>query len=427
MYIYRRSNQMNITTENLIQVALATNFKSKEMASAFGYKETNSFFRQIKRKTGKSFTQMIDIASKKGDEYIEEETQETKKLLEEQCKINGVDPEHVPYYWAKSKTVSMFVKRPEGPDMNKILEDFKKEAKLYSPVYKRATYKNGEHCIVMAPHDLHIGKKAIASLHGVDYNNKTAVDKTRKGVSNLIKTASMMGIDSIVLSMGHDALHVDNSANTTTRGTRQDATGMWDENFRDAKHLYIAVIEELALYAKVNLIYSPGNHDEHLGLALVDTIGSWFHNHDGVSTGYNDKSINSDHRKYIQYGNNLLGFTHGDKAKGLKLGSLMAHEQAKAWAESQYRMWFLGHLHHKIAEAYTPFGIVKGEKDEIGCSIIRPSTPIDPKMMVGAETIRSASPADKWHHDEGYISDAAIECFAIHPTRGKVANFIDYV
>ena len=59
---------------------------------------------------------------------------------------------------------------------------------------------------------------------------------------------------------------------------------------------------------------------------------------------------------------------------------------------------FTHHVHHKI-----------GNKDLIGCSI---------------ESFRSPSPADNWHHKQGYTSsnNQAIEGFIFSKHNGQVAR-----
>ena len=102
------------------------------------------------------------------------------------------------------------------------------------------------------------------------------------------------------------------------------------------------------------------------------------------------------HRKYYQYGKNLIGSTHGDGAKIDSLASLMAHETPKMWSDTKHRYFYTHHLHHKTG------------KDLIGCTV---------------EALRSPSGTDSWHHRNGYTgSPKAIEGFLHHKEYGQIAR-----
>ena len=92
----------------------------------------------------------------------------------------------------------------------------------------------------------------------------------------------------------------------------QDTDGMWYENFMKAKTLYVEIIEKLMNIADVHVMYNPSNHDYTNGFFLADVIQSWFRKTQNVTF---DCSIT--HRKYYQYGGNLIGTTHGDGARGI--------------------------------------------------------------------------------------------------------------
>jgi hypothetical protein len=105
------------------------------------------------------------------------------------------------------------------------------------------------------------------------------------------------------------------------------------------------------------------------------------------------------HRKYIQYGDNVLGFTHGDGAKEKDLPLLMAHEAGQMWM-STHKYIYTHHVHHKSAKDY---------------------------MGVCVESLRSPSGTDSWHHRQGFQhSPKAIEGYIHSPINGQVAR-LSYV
>jgi hypothetical protein len=108
------------------------------------------------------------------------------------------------------------------------------------------------------------------------------------------------------------------------------------------------------------------------------------------------------HRKYYQYSNNLIGVSHGDGAKMPELPLLMANESAKQWADTDYRYFYLGHIHHKDVFKF------RSGKDYQGVTV---------------EYLRSPSAADRWHSDNGYQhAKTAIEAFIHSPNEGQVAR-----
>ena len=94
-----------------------------------------------------------------------------------------------------------------------------------------------------------------------------------------------------------------------------------------------------------------------------------------------------------------MGTTHGDGAKQADLGQLMSIEAKEFWACSEYRYFYTHHVHHKTAKDY---------------------------INVTVESLRSPSPADSWHHRNGYINKAAIEGFLHSKNNGQIARLTHY-
>jgi hypothetical protein len=118
------------------------------------------------------------------------------------------------------------------------------------------------------------------------------------------------------------------------------------------------------------------------------------------------------HRKYIQFGSNLLGFTHGDGAKDKDLHSLALTEARTAFSECDRVYWHCHHVHHKIRK----MNGVEIEKDHIGATVIHAAPVSDVTDKCVIEYIRSASASDGWHHRNGYVGAVqAIEAFVYSP------------
>lgn len=309
-----------------------------------------------------------------------------------------VDWKAIKHLWVKDKNSSAFVKNPNyvEPELirfeelkNELLEDLKNYSPTF-PTIKRIQDKDS-YCLVIDPADVHIGKLCSSFETGTDYNQQIAVKRVLDGVNGIINKARGFNIDKIIFIGGNDILHTDTPKRTTTGGTPQDTDGMWYENFLMAKQLYIDVIEVLISIADVHFVFNPSNHDYTNGFFLADVIGTYFRNCENITF---DCSIA--HRKYTMYGNSLIGTTHGDGAKQNDLGMLMSMEAKDMWSKAKHRYFYTHHVHHKTA------------KDLINVTV---------------ESLRSPSPADSWHHRNGYQhSPEAIEGFIHSKEHGQIAR-----
>lgn len=323
---------------------------------------------------------------------------QTQALLAE-CQANGIDVSAVKYFWHKSKKISMFVVAQERPTYEAIRDELMGAMKASAPKYPTIKHKKvvDGHLLVIDPADIHIGKLAVKVETGQHYDMATAVKMVHEGVEGLLAKASGFPVEKILLVVGNDVLHRDNPHNMTTSGTRQDTDGMWHEAFKAARQMYVELILRLVQKAPVHVVFNPSNHDYASGYMLADALYCWFNKTKGVT--FDNDII---HRKYYQYGENLIATSHGDGAKFHDMPLLMASEQPRMWAETRHRYVYLHHLHHKIKHQ-----MLTG-KDFPGINI---------------EYMRSPSASDGWHHRNGYVgAPQAIEGFIHHPTQGRVAS-----
>lgn len=327
------------------------------------------------------------------EEYaVIKEYRSRHKALSDECEAKGIPLEDVKHYWYKGKSFSIFSKTGEKTyeDMrDAIVSDMRKHAPKY-PKLKYKKQKNG-HLLVIDPADVHFGKLATSFESGDEYTISIAKDRVLSGVQGLIDKSQGFAIDKVLFVLGNDILHIDTPRRTTTSGTPQDTDGMWFDAFLKAKETVIEVIEMLVPLAPVHVQYDPSNHDYMSGFYFADTIASWFHNAANVTF---NTSIS--HRKYFQYGNSLIGTTHGDGAKVADLPLLMAQESGKLWADTKHRYFYIHHGHHKM------------KNDHIGVTV---------------EMLRSPSGTDSWHHRNGYQhSPKAIEGFIHCKQHGQVSR-----
>jgi len=342
------------------------------------------------------FLEEFPESGKSVDAVRKKVTNLRNKGIKNAAKQAEVVKDNVPYYWDKtSKDYSIFVKNPDFKDEDKdeFARELIKTLEDYSPNFIRYQRKKQEdgHLLVIDPADVHIGKLAEAFETGEDYNSEIAVQRVLEGVEGILDKSNGFNIDKIMFVGGNDILHIDTPKRTTTSGTPQDTDGSWYGNFLKAKKLYVEVLERLIEIADVHFVYNPSNHDYTNGFFLADVVKTHFRNCEQITF---DTSIA--HRKYFQYGENLIGTTHGDGAKEKDLGSLMSIEAKEYWPVTSHRYFYTHHVHHKTAKDY---------------------------INVCVESLRSPSASDSWHHRNGYTgAPKAIEGYIHHPKFGQVAR-----
>jgi len=285
-------------------------------------------------------------------------------------------------------------------DILKTVSDFIENHSPHYPSVKRKIKLNN-HLLVINPADIHIGKYASHNETGDGYNVEIACERVLEGLQGLIDKSKGFNVDRVLFCIGNDVLHIDSVYNTTTSGTNQDVDGKWWEHFEVALALYVKCVEILREIAPVDVIHSMSNHDYQSGFHLAHALKSWFKNDSEVTF-----DISVAHRKYYQYGNNLIGLEHGDGAKMDKLPLLMAQERPEMWSDTKYRYWYLHHLHHKVKHKW------RDAKDFIGVTV---------------EYMRSPSGTDSWHSRKGFSGvPKAVEGFVHEKSSGQVARLVHY-
>jgi len=373
----------------------------------------------------------IDVRTlKRRLNYSSGETPES--IIHRNSITNGIPFEDVKLAWVKNDEVSMLWKRTEGSALSylDVRDQIIEQMDQHSPIYKQIDYADvisEPHLLVIDAADVHIGKLSRISETGYEYNINEAVSRVKEGVENLLKKARPFTPEKIVFVVGNDILHIDHPHRTTTSGTPQDTDGQWWEMFLEAKKCYVDVIEMCTQIAPVHIVFCPSNHDYVSGWMLADTLSSWFRLNPNVTFGDNNRSISINHRKYIQYGNNLLMFTHGDGCKEKDIPSLMQYEARQAWGVTKYAYAYTHHVHHSDRKFVSPTDRRRQlEKDHIGITVIS-NTPIqNSDNGVYIETVRSPSPADGWHHRNGYVNKCAIEAFVHHHINGQIARLTEH-
>lgn len=301
----------------------------------------------------------------------------------------------VPLYHLEVK----LVRRTEDIRARNAFDDFLRDAKRSAPNYPKTKYKklqNGLWYEVDMP-DIHFGKQTWAEESGHDYDLQIARSVVHSSLDRLLGYVAGYGIERILLPMGNDFYNVDNKNNTTTAGTPQQEDTRWSKTFREGRRLAVEMIDKCAAVAPVDVVMIAGNHDEERVFYLGEVLNAWYSK---------NKNVNVDNRavkrKYVSFGNNLIGFTHGAHEKVGKLPFIMPIEEPLLWAGSVHREWHLGDKHHKK-------DLLNRTEDIDGVTI---------------RLLRSLSATDTWHFDKGYIgAPRGAEGFLWDKSDGLVAQF----
>lgn len=256
--------------------------------------------------------------------------------------------------------------------LEEIKEFYNDLINTYSPpIVKKYENKNGllfELPIV----DLHLGKFSTSDIVKDEYNIQIARDCFNKVIDTCISRLRDVNIEKIIFPIGNDFFHFDTVGNTTTGGTPQDTDMKHQTLFKNGVLLLIDGITKLSneLKAPIEVFCVQGNHDFMTSYHAVMSLWCYFYNNENVIV-----DLSTSPRKYIEFGNCLIGYSHGDKEKK-RIEKIMQVEAAESWGRTKFREFHLGHLHSE-------------QVSEDGGVIIR--------------NLSSVTGTDAWHHNSGYI------------------------
>lgn len=326
------------------------------------------------------------------------------KALYDHCKEVGVDPDSVVSLWHKSGGISMNIK----PDAIKSLPDkykedllaLKEELAVNWDLKPLKISKTGN---LLMPNifDLHLGKLAWGEETGEDYDFEIAKKRFNLAIEDLIGKASGYSISKILFPVGNDIFNSDRATpfSQTTQGTPQMDDTRWQKLFREGHILITNAIQRLAKVAPVEVFMVFGNHDYERTYYLGEVLAAVFDKHPNVNINNGPKA-----RKYYKWGCCLLGLTHGDKERTSELPLIMAQEAKEDWANTWYREWFLGHLHHKQKF------ITQESKDYRG---------------VRVTFLTSPSASDAWHYSKAFTGAIkGAEGFIFNDKEGLIGTVI---
>lgn len=303
--------------------------------------------------------------------------------------------EHSPKDWRSELgsvelwQIKVFLKRRIPVYIEDLVRDFLKDVKKNSPQYQKPkAHQKISHPFMLevSLFDVHFGKLCWSQETDDDYDLKIAEHVYTQALDRILYLTQGFEIDKVLFPLGQDFFHINSMDNVTAKGTPQDVDSRLKKIFAVGCQAVIRAINRCSDIAPVDVIYVPGNHDPETSWFLCMYLEAFYHANQMVSV--DTKPIA---RKYVKYGQNLIGFTHGNEEKFQDLALIMAGETPELWATTSHREIHLGHIHRRREMKYT-------SGDTFGPVVVR--------------CLPSISGTDHWHYQKGYVkTPKAAEAF----------------
>ena len=222
--------------------------------------------------------------------------------------------------------------------------------------------------------DVHFGKLADKYETGENYDYKIARERVINNANGYLDFYRGKTFEKLTFVIGNDFFNSGSDGNTFG-GTRQDNDTRPFKMFKKGLETVIQTIYILSeLSNNIDIVLVQGNHDFDTSYYLAVALEMYYKDCGNII-------VNSipNTRKYIEYGCNLVGFTHGSE-EGKRLSGLMQYEAPEEWGRTSCREWLIGHKHIE--------GVLKLAVEEENGVVIR--------------NIPSLTGTDAWHKKVGF-------------------------
>lgn len=236
--------------------------------------------------------------------------------------------------------------------------------------------------------DAHCGMHSWSKETGEDFDLEIFEADLVNAVKRLVKSAPRSKYAAII-DVG-DYFHVNDKTNRTpASGHMLDVDSRYSKMIRVGVRALRTCIEmALRRHEIVYAFIRPGNHNPDAYVALQVALGMYYENNPRVVIDQSPAPF-----VYHEFGQNLIGITHGDKTKLEALGEIMAADQREAWGRTNFHYWYTGHIHQRR--------VVEG----------RDWT---------AESFRTLAAKDAYATGAGYRSGRDMYAIALHRQWGEV-------
>ena len=248
-------------------------------------------------------------------------------------------------------------------------------------------------------YDAHFGLLAWARETGENYDLKIAEERYAIAVNDLLSKTKGWTPEKIIFPIGNDFFHVNNPEGVTpTAKNFLDTDGRLCKIVESGEAALINAIQTCLKVAPVQVLWIPGNHDPETSYFMCRILRQAFMPNKNVSV-----DVSPSPRKYVHYGVNLIGYTHGNEEKHGDLPTVMASEQRDVWGQVSHKEWHIGHYHKKKEMRYSAGDTFGG---------------------VSVKIIPSICGTDAWHFKKGYVGGNRVaEAFLFDKSAGLIGTF----
>jgi hypothetical protein len=258
---------------------------------------------------------------------------------------------------------------------------------------------------------------AVINLYDAHIDKLVLIDETNpsgsveqncrifeEAFNKLLSQSLVYNPELIIFPIGNDFFNANDARNTTVKGTPQDSNPFWKKSFIQGFITLKNCIDKARKYCKIEVPLVISNHDADKLFFLGQILSVVYSNDEFVKI---DTSTAS--RKYIVYGSNLLGFSHGHNEKNYlnSLPSTIMIENKSIMPLIDYIHHFCGDIHHK--ETF----VTHSSKDLKGCTI---------------SFLRCLSDLSKWEYEQGFVGvPKTAESYIFTKEKGLAANLLVYI
>lgn len=235
--------------------------------------------------------------------------------------------------------------------------------------------------------DPHFGMRAMRAEAGEDFDLAEADRLMRASIDYMVERSPPSGTG-LLVEIG-DYFHADDSTNATPKNRNPlDVDGRFFNITQVGLLALVYAINRMkAKHPRVVVLIIPGNHDPHSSWMLALCLHSFFLNDARVEI-----DLDPGLYKYFRFGKNLFGAHHGHGAKITELGEIMASDCPTDWGETEHRIFWMGHIHHKKALELRGLFV---------------------------ESLNTLAPSDAWHRGEGYRSSRSTQMVVFDAQHGE--------
>lgn len=224
-----------------------------------------------------------------------------------------------------------------------------------------------------------------------DFNIEIATSDLRAAIEYLV-ASSPPSEECLLVNVG-DFLHHDNTKNATPgHGHALDVCTRHPQALRIAAATLRYLVDRMAeKFPRVRVVNATGNHDPSSAIALSMFLEGVYENHPRVIVEPTQSKF-----YFLEFGKNLIGITHGDQIPAQRLAGVMTRLASEQWGRTQWRRWWVGHIHHKQKLAL-----------DAGCTV---------------ESFNTLAGTDAWHAASGYGGERGIELITLHREYGEIGR-----